>query len=271
MNRSSNGNSERNNPPVEVDSLEPRWIGLPQVILLLVSVIAGALLAGVVLPEWLPQLSATILGPEPKMYWYLSRGSAFAAYGLLWMSMAFGVAISNKLARVWPGGPHALDLHDFASLLGLGFALFHALILLGDRFIDYNLAQLLLPFGSYNFKPFWVSLGQLALYLWLVVALSFYIRKQISPRAWRVLHYGSFVVFLFALVHGLTSGTDSGQAWASWIYWTTGSSLLFLVIYRIAASRLERMARQSQRAQHPGAPAQARREDVRINGVHKAR
>ena len=45
MNRSSNGNSERNARPVEEDGLEPRWIGLPQVILLLVSVIAGALLA----------------------------------------------------------------------------------------------------------------------------------------------------------------------------------------------------------------------------------
>src|SRR5947207_8775577 len=37
--------------------------------------------------------------------------------GLAWLSMAYGVLISNKLARVWPGGPTAFALHEYTSLL----------------------------------------------------------------------------------------------------------------------------------------------------------
>ena len=42
-------------------------------------------------------LLASFHGSAPKAYWYLSRASAFAAYGLLWSSMALGLAITNKL------------------------------------------------------------------------------------------------------------------------------------------------------------------------------
>src|SRR5512132_2483555 len=113
-----------------------------------VAVAAGVFAAVVALPPWLPGLSASLLGPEPKVYWYLSRSSAVAAYLLLWCSMATGLAISNRLARIWPGGPTAFDLHQYTSLLGLGFALFHALILMGDHYINYTLGQVLVPFAS---------------------------------------------------------------------------------------------------------------------------
>src|SRR5581483_1549195 len=75
--------------------------------------------------------------------WYLSRASAFAAYVLLWWSMVLGLTLTNKLARIWPGGPTANDLHEHASLLGLVFGMLHALVLLGDSYIGYTLPQIL--------------------------------------------------------------------------------------------------------------------------------
>jgi hypothetical protein len=59
-----------------------------------------------------------------------------------------GLSITNRLARLWPGGPAAADLHEHASLLGLAFGLLHALVLLGDAYIGYTLPQLLIPFAS---------------------------------------------------------------------------------------------------------------------------
>ena len=41
--------------------------------------------------------------------------------------------------------------------LALAFALFHALILLGDRYIGYSPATLLLPFASHDYRP--ISVG----------------------------------------------------------------------------------------------------------------
>lgn len=209
-------------------------------LLMLLAATGGAFLAIVALPAWLPGLSESLLGPEPKGYWFLSRASAMVAYGLLWLSMALGLALTNKLARVWPGGPTAFDLHQHTSLLGLAFALFHALILVGDRYIDYTLAQVLVPFAGAGYRPLSVGLGQVALYLLGVVGLSFYARQALGGWRWRLVHYLSFAVFALALVHGLWSGTDSTSAWARGMYWASGGSLLFLTIYRALIARRTR-------------------------------
>jgi len=205
---------------------------------MLLAVTAGAFAAAFALPLWLPGLSASLLGSQPKAYWYLSRASGLVAYGLLWLSMVLGLIITNKLARVWPGGPTAFDLHQHTSLLCLAFGLFHGLILMGDRYTNYTLAQLLVPFASANYRPVWVGLGQVGFYLLVIVSLSFYVRRTIGHRLWRLIHFLSFAVFLLALVHGLTSGTDSASPWVSGLYWASGASLLFLTIYRLLIGRV---------------------------------
>jgi predicted ferric reductase len=151
--------------------------------------------------------------------------------------MVFGMIITNKMARVWPGGPTAFDLHEYTSLLGMAFALFHAMILMGDHYINYNLAQIFTPFASLNYRPVWVGLGQIGFYVWVLVTASFYVRKRIGARTWRLIHYASFIAFIMALLHGITSGTDTGFLWTSFIYWLAGGSLLFLLIYRILTNR----------------------------------
>lgn len=197
----------------------------------------GSLIAVFVLPGWLPGLKASLFEPSPRAYWYLSRASAVVAYVLLWLSMAFGVAITNRLARLWPGGPTAYDIHQHASLLGLAVALFHGLILVGDQSTHFGLVQVLLPFTTASYRPLWVGLGQVALYTLAIVDLSFYIRRGLGRRGWRLIHFLSYAVFALGLIHGVLSGTDAGTAWARLMYWVSGGSLLFLTIYRVIAAR----------------------------------
>jgi predicted ferric reductase len=223
----------------EFDQLSPA-VPLYTVLLMLLAIAAGVFAAVVALPHWLPGLSASLLGPEPKVYWYLSRSSAVVAYLLLWVSMATGLAISNRLARIWPGGPIAFDLHQHTSLLGLGFALFHALILMGDHYINYSLAQALVPFASAGYRPLWVGLGQIGWYVLVIVSLTFYVRRKIGHRLWRLIHFLSYAMFALALIHGLMSGTDSPSMWARGIYWASAASLLFLTVYRILSTFLDR-------------------------------
>ena len=160
--------------------------------------ILGAALFGVIaslyiLPTFLPAMAGSMIGSQPKVFWYLSRGSGIVAFWMLWLSMVFGVLLTGKVARWWPGSPQSLDLHQFTSLLGLGLALFHALILTGDHFINYSLAQVLTPFAGQGYRPFWVGIGQVAFYLTAIVTFSFYVRKRIGVRTWRLLHYLSFL------------------------------------------------------------------------------
>ena len=216
-----------------VDSL-PGVMPAQSVILLLLAVTAGVLLAVNLTPLWLPGLVESTTSTEPKAFWYLSRGSAIAAYWILWLSMAMGVMITNKMAKIWPGIPPAYELHQYTSLLGLGFALFHALILTGDAYIKYTIVQVLLPFASQNYQPLWVGVGQVAFYLWGVIVLSFYVRKQIGKKAWRLIHFVSYLSFGAVMLHGIFSGTDSAVPWTHYLYWFSGASLLFLTVYRVA-------------------------------------
>jgi predicted ferric reductase len=205
-------------------------------LLLALALLAGMAAGGLALWAWLPGLSASLSGADPKAFWFLSRSSALAAYGLLWLSMVMGLLLTNRMARLWPGGPTAYDLHQYASWLGLALSLFHALILLGDGYLRYTLGQILVPFASAPYRAVWVGLGQLTLYGLGLVTLSFYARRWLGPRGWRAVHALSFGLYLLALLHGVLSGTDSGVPAVQWFYWATGASVLFLTLYRVLAN-----------------------------------
>ena len=227
------------------DDIEDTLLGLAPYAFSAAALAVGVCLAALALilqPAWLAQLQTSLAGVEPKAYWYLSRSSAIVAYILLWISMVLGLAITNKLARAWPGGPTFAALHEHTSWLGLLLAAFHALILLGDHYIGYTLPQVLMPFASAAYRPLWVGLGQLSLYLLAFVVSSFYLRRWISYRAWRTLHFASFGVFALALLHGLFSGTDSGVAWIGGLYWASAVSVVGLTVYRIRQARAKRAA-----------------------------
>jgi predicted ferric reductase len=222
-------------------------IGAQTFLLVLLAMTLGTLIAVVVLPGMVPNLAATLLGTDPKAFWYLSRGSAFVSMSLLWLSMALGLTITNKMARTWPGAPAAFAIHEYVSLLGLAFAIFHALVLMGDHYIRFTLAQILIPFTTVGYKPLLVGLGQVGFYVWLLVALSFYVRSRIGAKVWRAIHYISFLSYCVALYHGITSGTDTKMLWAQNYYWISGASLIFLLMHRIVVTVLAKFSKPAPR------------------------
>ena len=171
--------------------------------------------------------------------------------------MALGLAITNKMARLWPGAPAAFAIHEYVNLLGLAFAIFHTLVLLGDRYIGFTFVQLLMPFATEAYRPLWVGLGQLGFYLWVIVTLSFYVRKGIGQKTWRLVHYISFLMYVVGLAHGIFSGTDSGAGWVQKYYWLTAGSLMFLLVYRILASIIDRLFPEKRKAAVPAGQAKA--------------
>jgi predicted ferric reductase len=205
-----------------------------ELLMMLLAIAGGTLAAAVVLPMWLPGLATSLLGDQPKAYWYLARASGFVAFVVLWLSVALGLIITNKMARLWNGGPTAVEMHQFTTWLAVGLTIFHALILLGDQYIQSTPAQVLMPFGYANYKPEWVGVGQIAFYLIVVVAASFYFRKQMGYRRWRTLHYASFVVYLLITVHGVFAGTDSAALMAA--YLAFGAGIYLLTMHRIFQS-----------------------------------
>jgi len=244
--------------PQEEENIEMEYesgLSIQVFLVFVLAVFFGLIAAAYILPVWLPGIANSLTGSNPKAYWYLSRGAGFVALGLLWVSMMLGIGITNKLARLWPGIPPTMAIHEYTGLLGLFFAGFHALVLLGDKYSQYRLVQLLMPFGSLQYRPKWVALGQLGFYAWFIIAITFYIRRAIGRKTWRVIHYASFICYLGALIHGLMSGTDTAAIWAQDFYWITGGTLLFLLVYRILTSRKTvRIPAVSQRLARDGTP-----------------
>lgn len=205
-----------------------------ELILMLLAIAAGTLAAAFVLPMWMPGLASSLLGDQPKAYWYLARSSGFVAFVVIWLSVALGLIITNKLARLWNGGPTAVELHQFTTWLAAGLTVFHALILIGDQYIKSTPLQVVTPFGYANYRPEWVGVGQIAFYLMVVVAASFYFRKRLGYRTWRLLHYMSFVVYLMVTVHAVFSGTDSTTLMV--VYLALGMAIYLLTMHRIFQS-----------------------------------
>ncbi len=216
----------------KIEEVEP-IIPFRTAIALLAAIFIGTVFAALLVPLWLPGLAASLLGPQPMAYWDLARTSALVAYLLFSMSVILGLLVTNKMARLWPGGPAAVDLHQFTSLLGLAFAMFHGLILLGDQYIHLSFFQIAIPFAATPYRPVWVGLGQLAFYLLVPLTFSFYFRKRIGYKTWRSLHYMTFIAYAFATVHGMLAGTDATSPFFLLMYAGTGVIVAFLTLYRI--------------------------------------
>jgi len=213
----------------EANDSQPGW----QVYLLwFIALIAVALLILPILPALVANFMYSFSGEAPKIYWYLSRASGIVSYTILWVSMALGLGITNKMARLWPGAPSAFAIHQYTSLLGLAFAVYHGLVLMGDHFVDFSLPHLLVPF-TIAYETLWVGLGQICFYIWLLVVMSFYIRQRIGQKTWRMIHYANFVIYVMAFLHGIRSGSDSDIQWIAWYFWLSGATLLLLLAHRI--------------------------------------
>jgi len=215
-------------------------VNIQTFLMFLVAMTVGLLIAVLLLPAWLPNMAFSLGGDAPKAYWYLSRATAFVSLSLLWLSMALGLGITNKMARLWPGAPAAFAIHEYVSLLGLAFAVFHAIVILGDHYIKFTFFQLLIPFSTVDYRPFWVGIGQIGFYTWAILAATFYIRPIIGQKSWRFLHYGSFGMYLLGIFHGIFSGTDTSKVWAQNYYWYSAAILIFLLMYRILVTVMDK-------------------------------
>ncbi len=201
------------------------------------SVVLGALI-GVALASagFIIGVGLTGLAGETTSFWYLSRSAGFVAYFLLWGSVVWGLLLSSKIGQGKLRPPALLDAHQFLSNTALGFAFFHGLVLVGDRYLSFPLQAVLVPFAS-RYETLLVAAGQLGLWLSLLLSVSFLVRKRIGQRAWRSLHYSSFLAYFLVLAHAVRLGSDSGHLGVQSLYLFTAGVVLFLTFYRLLTGR----------------------------------
>jgi sulfoxide reductase heme-binding subunit YedZ len=165
-----------------------------------------------------------------QIMWFITRSAGLTAYLLLWLSVAWGLAVSSKILDVILHRAITYDFHQFISLLAIGFIILHIGILMFDRYLPYSLAQILVPFLS-PYRPLWVRVGVIGFYLTLLVTVTFYLRKRIGMNAFRVIHMLSLVGYLGVTLHGFFSGTDSSLVTVMALYGGTFLVVVLLTAY----------------------------------------
>lgn len=219
-------------PPSEIEDLAPGlarnsalWVGF--------ALLAGAFLGLSLLPRWIPGMAASLGGDLPHAPWYLCRVTGLIALVLLWATTCAGLMLSGRIARQRAITPAVLDLHQHLALMALAFAAVHALLLLADRYVGLTGLEVALPFFSRKYRPFWMGLGQVAYLGCWGVTLSFYLRRDLGRKVWRLLHGASGITFGMALIHGYFTGSSSRSPAIAGLYGAAFCSTALLLAYRL--------------------------------------
>ena len=168
--------------------------------------------------------------------WYVARSSGLIAWALLAASVVWGLAISTRVLRGSPRPAWLLDLHRYMGGIATVFVGVHVVALLGDTYVHFGLASLLVPFAS-SWHPVAVAWGVTSLYLLLAVEMTSLIRTRLPKRLWRATHYASFPLFFVATIHALSAGTDA----VTWAFETvavlTMVTVIGLTAFRVSSDR----------------------------------
>lgn len=164
-------------------------------------------------------------------WWLASRAAGIVA--MLLVSASVGLGLANAARLVPPRARRALvAVHEQLALATLGAIAAHALLLLPDHWLRPGVAGIAVPFAI-AYRPLAVSLGIVGGYLAALLGLSFYARRRIGPRLWRRLHVGMLVVYVMALAHTLTAGTDAGTTWLLGLLAVTAAPVAALLAWRM--------------------------------------
>ena len=102
-------------------------------------------------------------------------------------------------------------MHEALSLATMVALAVHALALLGDGYLKPSLADVTIPFVS-DYERFWMALGIVGGWLFVILGLSYYLRGRIGPQRWRMLHRFTALAWVLGVVHALDDGHRRGRA-----------------------------------------------------------
>ena len=174
-----------------------------------------------------------------SVWWYVARSSGIVAWGLAALAVLWGLLLSTKVLGRKVRANWLLDLHRFLGGLTVVFVAIHLVGLVLDPYVDFGIAQLLVPFAS-TWRPIAVAWGVVALYLLIAVELTSLLRNRIPKRWWKAVHMSSYGVFVLGTVHLLTAGTDRHSSLLLWSVVGTTVVIAALTLVRVVAPRERR-------------------------------
>lgn len=171
---------------------------------------------------------------DEKLWWYLSRATGLVAWGLAVASILLGLALASRALGKKPPAPWLLALHRWTGGLTIAFTLGHVGALVGDSFVHFGWADVLVPFAS-EWRSTAVAWGVIAMWLLIAIQLTSLQMRRLPKRLWRAVHLTSYLVAVLATVHGFAAGTDTRSGAFAWVAVVAIGSMAFFAVYRALA------------------------------------
>lgn len=143
-----------------------------------------------------------------SLEWMIIRGSGIVAFAALAAATIWGLLVSTRLLGRLVRAKPLTWFHESLGIAALVATAVHVGVLSIHDYLDFTWIEILVP-GVSDWRSGAVALGVVALYGLVVVVGSFYVKKHIGQKTWRLIHFASLGVFLASLLHGITAGTDT--------------------------------------------------------------
>jgi methionine sulfoxide reductase heme-binding subunit len=169
-----------------------------------------------------------------------TTGTVSGATGVISMVLLSAVVVLGILLdrRVrLPGQPRyaGLSLHRYTSFLAVSFLALHIVTAVVGPYARIGLAATVIPFTS-AFARSWLGLGAVASDLMVAIIVTSLLRRRLSHRTWRTVHWLAYACWPAALAHSL--GTGGGMRSGALLDLAIGcaSAVVVAAAWRLASS-----------------------------------
>ncbi len=201
-----------------------------------------------------------------RIWWHIARSTGLVAWLTLALAMLTGGLLANRMVHRPASVRRTVGLHRHLAAIGLGLVAVHLGALLADTYVEFGVADLLIPFHA-TWRPAALAWGIAAMALLIVVEASSlapfstgaappdpiatrfagarsvgtrFAHRRLSKRVWRLVHQCSALGFASATVHLLHAGTDASAPAVRLPVIAITAVVTFLYLGRLVRLRTDR-------------------------------
>ncbi len=133
-----------------------------------------------------------------------------AACGTMSLGLMLGMLMGSKYDPVvsWPHRPLPIfRIHNWLAYITVVLVLVHPALLLLAPNEGFGVFEILVPVFSPK-QPFENTFGALALYGTLVIVITSYLRKRMTFKRWKLIHYTNYLTVATFLMHSLLTNPN---------------------------------------------------------------
>ena len=225
-------------PAVPAAPAAPRRIGPPFRLSGRATLILIAVLAIVAIYATDQIAPATSERQAQLRIWLAARATGIVTFLLLTFQICVGLVLSHPTNKsTWKLSKRIYPWHEHLWVFVIAFLLVHIVSIVLDPYAKVSVAAALIP-GLSEYRSSAVALGTMALYAFLLTAITARYTKLLPAGVWLSIHRLSLVVFVLVWLHSVLAGSDSAEL--GLLYVGTGLAVVLSGAYRYWASRQRR-------------------------------